>query len=173
MINRIASALPYDRPRFWAAAAWFLLSGLLVQPANAGYGQVPMYFVENRGQFRSDVRYAVRGPQLTGYFSSREVEVTAGSSHFRVRFPGGNPAPAIEGMGLLAARINFLVGAPGQWRTDLPAWDRVAYRDIFPGIDLAYSSYNNYLKWGIYLTQVTPRCSMACRGGLPPKSDRI
>ena len=29
------------------------------------------------------------------------------------------------------------------------------------------------LKWGIYLTQVTPRCSMACRGGLPPKSDRI
>jgi hypothetical protein len=28
-------------------------------------------------------------------------------------------------------------------------------------------------KWGIYLTQVTPRCSMACRGGLSPKSGRI
>jgi signal transduction histidine kinase len=29
------------------------------------------------------------------------------------------------------------------------------------------------VKWGIYLTQVTPRCSMACRGGLSPKSSRI
>jgi hypothetical protein len=146
MINRIPSVLPYNRPRVWAAVAWSLLSGFLVQPANAGYGQVPMYFVENRGQFRSEVRYAVRGPQLTGYFGSREVEVTAGGSRFHVRFPGGNPAPAIEGMGPSAARINFLVGAPGQWRTDLPAWDRLAYRDIFPGIDLIYSSFNNCLK---------------------------
>jgi hypothetical protein len=30
-----------------------------------------------------------------------------------------------------------------------------------------------YTKWGIYLTQVTPRCSMACCGGLPAKSGRI
>ena len=27
--------------------------------------------------------------------------------------------------------------------------------------------------WDIYLTQVAPRCSMACHGGLPPKSGRI
>ena len=31
----------------------------------------------------------------------------------------------------------------------------------------------NKAKWGIYLTQVTPRCSMACRGGLSKKSGRI
>ena len=31
----------------------------------------------------------------------------------------------------------------------------------------------NNVRWGIYLTQVTPRCSMACRGGLSPKSGRI
>src|ERR1017187_9825300 len=28
-------------------------------------------------------------------------------------------------------------------------------------------------RWGIYLTQVTPRCSMVCRGGLSKKSGRI
>ena len=28
-------------------------------------------------------------------------------------------------------------------------------------------------KWGIYLTQVTPRCSIAFHGGLSAKSDRI
>ncbi len=146
MVNRIATVLPFNRPRFWAAVAWFLLSGFLVQPANAGYGQVPMYFFENRGQFRSEVRYAVRGPQLTGQFGSSEVEVTAGSSTFQVRFPGGNPAPSIEGIGPSAGRINFFVGERGRWRTDVPAWGAVAYHDIFPGIDLIYSSYNNRLK---------------------------
>ena len=146
MINRFPSVPHFNNPRFWMAVAWFLLSGLLVQPANAGYGQVPMYFVENRGQFRSEVRYAVRGAQLTGYFGPGEVEVTAGSSRFRFRFPGGNPASSIEAIGPSAARINFLVGDPGQWRTDLPAWDAIAYRAIFPGVDLIYSSYNNCLK---------------------------
>jgi hypothetical protein len=29
------------------------------------------------------------------------------------------------------------------------------------------------VKWGIHLTQVTPRCSMAVYGGLPAKSGRI
>ncbi len=145
MMNRIRAAFPIHSPRFWAAVAWFFLSGFLVQSAR-GYGEVPLYFVENRGQFRSEVRYGVKGPELTGYFGPREIEVAAGDSRIRVSFPGGNPAPAIEPMGSSGARINFLIGAPGQWRTDLPAWDAVAYRGLFPGVDLIYSSSRNSLK---------------------------
>ncbi len=146
MITRIASVLQVHPARFWTAVAWFLLSGYFVQPANAGYGQIPLYFVENRGQFEGHAKYVARGTGMTGFFDATSVTVAADQGRFRLSFPGGNPAPRLEGMGPSAARINFLVGAPSQWRTDLPGWDAVAYRDIFPGVDLIYSSSRDRLK---------------------------
>jgi len=146
MITRIPSVLQFNHARFWTAAAWFLLSGWLVQPANAGYGQVPLYFVENQGQYRAQAKYVARGPQLTGYFDEASVFVAADRGSFRISFPGANASPRLEGMGRAAARINFLVGAPSQWRTDLPAWDAIAYRSIFPGVDLIFSSDRDRLK---------------------------
>ncbi len=41
-----------------------------------------------------------------------------------------------------------MFGAPGQWRVDLPAYGGIAYRDIFPGIDLIYSVSDGRLKSG-------------------------
>ena len=94
----IRRALEFSPKRFWTAIVWCLLSGWLVQPVHAGYGHVPMYFVENQGQFQGKARYVVRGPRLIGYFASAEVVVIAGpaSSVLRVSFPGANPAPVIE-----------------------------------------------------------------------------
>jgi hypothetical protein len=37
-----------------------------------------------------------------------------------------------------------------------------------------FDNFNEILRnWAVYLTQVTPRCSMLCRGGLSAKSGRI
>lgn len=146
MITRIPSVLQFHRVRFWTAVVWFLLSAWLVQLAKAGYGQVPMYFVENRGQFPVQTKYVARGAGLTGYFGAASAVIAAGDDSFRVTFPGANPTARLEGMKLSAAHINFLVGAPSQWRTDLPAWDAIAYRGIFPGVDLIYSSCCDRLK---------------------------
>jgi hypothetical protein len=44
---------------------------------------------------------------------------------------------------------------------------------IMAGIIANGIADHNTRRWDIYLTQVTPRCSMACRGGFPPKSGRI
>jgi len=146
MFTPIPSVLRFGPARFWTWAAWFLLSGWLVQPADAGYGRVPMYFVENRGQFEAKAKYVARGGGLTAYFDTESVVVTAGQGSLRLSFPGANPAPRLEGMGPAAARINFLVGNPSQWRKDLAAWDAIAYRAIFPGVDLIYSSSGDRLK---------------------------
>ncbi|HLN00183.1 MAG TPA: SBBP repeat-containing protein [Bryobacteraceae bacterium] len=146
MITRILSVVQFNPARFWTALAWLLVSGWLVQPANAGYGQVPMYFVENRGQFDGHAKYVARGSRLTGYFDATSVVFAVDEASFRLSFPGANPASRLEGMGPSAARVNFLVGAPAQWRTDLPAWDAIAYRAIFPGVDLIYSSTRDRLK---------------------------
>ncbi len=146
MITRIASVLHFSFASLGTALAWFLLSGWLVQPAHAGYGQVPMYFVENHGQFPAPAKYVACGAGLTGYFEPDAVVIEAGGNTVSVSFPGANHGARLEGMGPSAARINFLTGAPSEWKTDLPAWDGVAYRAIFPGVDLIYSSSRNRLK---------------------------
>jgi hypothetical protein len=140
MITRIAAVLPFQPARFWLAIAWLLLSGWLVQPARAGYGHVPIYFVENQGQFPRQAKYVAQSTGLTCYFEAASVMIAAHGDSFRVSFPGANPNVRLQGMGSSAARINFLVGAPGEWKTDLPAWDAITYRTIFPGIDLVYTS---------------------------------
>lgn len=146
MITRIASVLPFHHTRWWTAIAWLLLSGWLVQPARAGYGHVPIYFVENQGQFPAPAKYVARGAGLTGYFAAASVVIAADGDSFRISFQGANPAARLEAMGPSAARVNFLVGAPSEWKINLPAWDAIAYRAIFPGIDLVYASQRDRLK---------------------------
>jgi len=148
---------PFRTARFWVAAISCFVSALFVQPAQAGYGEIPIFFVENRGQFGAEsaanppVRYMVKGPALTGYFSTNQVLLTLGQSSFRLSFPGANPAPALEGIRATGARINFMRGDRRDWRTGLPAYGGIAYRNIFPGIDLVYSVSADSLKSDFYL----------------------
>ena len=40
-------------------------------------------------------------------------------------------------------------------------------------VNIPAIEYENSLRWGIHLTQVTPRCSMGGSGELPTESDRV
>ncbi len=147
MIERNSLVRTFWTPRLWAAAAWCITSACLVQPAQGAYGQVPVFFFENRGQLASqDILYIAKGPELTGYFGSNHVLLTTGSSSYRVSFPGSNLSPTLEASQALGARINFLLGAASHWKTNLPAYGALAYRGLFPGVDLIYSTSGNRLK---------------------------
>ena len=146
MLTRLPSVFQFNSAKFWTAVAWLLISGWLVQSAQAEYGKVPIFFVENRGQIQAQAKYVAKASHLTGYFDANSVVFAADQGSFRLSFPGAAPAPRLEAMGPTAARINFLVGDPSQWRTNLPAWDAIAYRSIFPGVDLIYSSHREQLK---------------------------
>src|SRR5258706_13609123 len=64
------------------------------------YGQVPLAFIENRGQAHYSVRYTAKGPGLTAYFTPGEVVVDLRVSTIRMRYPGANLAPLIGGADL-------------------------------------------------------------------------
>lgn len=133
--------------RLWTAAVWCVASGCFVQPAQGAYGQVPVFFFENGGQLAAqDILYMAKGPELTGYFGPNQVLLTMGPSSYRVSFPGANPQPAIEASQPLGGHINFLLGNASQWKTNLAIYGSLAYRDIFPGIDLVYSASGKGLK---------------------------
>ena len=146
MVNWIAVVLRFLKPRLGPTVALFILSGFCTQPAVGGYGQIPLFFVENRGQAGDAVRYIVKGPRLAGYFEPAQVLVAVGQSKFRLTFPGSSPTISPEGVRPLPGRVNFLVGAANEWKVNLPTFDGITYRGIFPGVDLVYTAVDGQLK---------------------------
>jgi hypothetical protein len=57
----------------------------------------------------------------------------AAGSGVRLKIPRTRP----EGVGRMAATLNYFFGADApQWRTGIPNFARVRYRDVFRGVDL-------------------------------------
>src|SRR5215472_7061029 len=138
--------MKFNAFRFLGAIVSMIGSVCCVQPAQAGYGQVPLFFIENRGQAGPDVRFMVKGPGISAFFARDEVSVAAGEGSLALRFQGANPTPEVEGIGPLPGKANFLVGPRSEWRTNLTTFGSVIYREIYPGIDLTYSASGEHIK---------------------------
>ena len=55
----------------------------------------------------------------------------------KLGFDGANPAPVIEPFDALATRVSYYRGADqSAWRSGVPVWGGLRYRDLYPGIDL-------------------------------------
>jgi hypothetical protein len=55
------------------------------------------------------------------------------------KFIGANPNPQVLGEELMEYKCNYFIGNdPTKWRRDVPNYQSVVYKDIYPGIDLKY-----------------------------------
>jgi uncharacterized repeat protein (TIGR01451 family) len=89
-------------------------------------------------------------------------EKTISSVTVKLDFVGANPGVNPVGEELSAARINYFKGPREDWATGLRTYTRLAYPDLWPGIDLFYSGSVNRLK---YMFVVKP--------GADPKQIRL
>ena len=65
----------------------------------------------------------------------------------KLDFVGANPGVHPEGEAKTATVFSFFRGRPRDWRTGVPAYSRLVYRDLWPGIDLIYSGTSERLKY--------------------------
>lgn len=117
---------------------------------------LPLSFIPNPDQTDPAVQFQVKGAGYTAYFTSNEVVLNvarpAGGesvawSAVRIRFDGANPNPQVEGLGKLPGVANFFIGNdPARWRTNVPTFSGVVYRNLYPGIDLTYRGEDGRLK---------------------------
>lgn len=66
----------------------------------------------------------------------------------RLKLSGTNEKQEILGLEEQSGKVNYFVGnSPNNWRTDIPTYGKVKYRDVYPGIDAIYSVNQLQLKW--------------------------
>jgi uncharacterized protein (TIGR03437 family) len=112
---------------------------------------VPLAFEPNRGQAESEAKFVAHGAGYSILLNAREAVLRLGSSKdswLRIRPLGANPSPLISALDELPGKSNYLDGAaPSTWHTNIPNYARVLYRDVYPGIDLAYHGNEGKLEY--------------------------
>ncbi len=116
------------------------------EPSVASLGGLgDVLFIENVGQFADAARFYAWGGG-SGLWLTNDamcmsvVEHTGGilrgvNIHFS--FVGRNPDATIEPVHRLDTRVSYFIDSdPSRWRTEVPVWGGVRYKDLYPGIDL-------------------------------------
>jgi hypothetical protein len=130
--------------------------------------QAPLGFVENVGQAPRSVSHTAQGPGYSFAFGERGVQVSlikqeaarraaakgAGASGLSLglAFIGSNPDARAELLGSAQGRVDYLVGERSRWRTGLATHPGLVYRDLWPGIDMAFKGSAGTLKYEFRLS---------------------
>ncbi len=136
-------------------------------------GQLPLYFIENRGQLDRRVAYYVQGRDNSVYFTrdgitfalTQRKPVDRASSRLekagladslaepierwavKLDFVGANPDVRIRSGDKTPAVVSYFKGSQEEWRTGLPTFGSIEYVDLWPGIDVVYSGTSDRLKY--------------------------
>jgi hypothetical protein len=142
--------------------------------AKEAYSKLPIGFEKNEGQAPRDVRFTShiggaalyltpgqavltlpqkgRGP-LDASARAPEERVRPRAATLRMRLKGGNPKADIVGQVKLTGTCNYIIGNnPGRWHVNVPVYDRVAYNNVYPGIDLTFHGNNQQLEYSFSLS---------------------
>jgi hypothetical protein len=132
-------------------------SAPMKQQALAAYAKLPLAFVANAGQTDARVRYSAQGAGLAVFLTRREAMLalerpaTKGKrkgAALALRFLGANRHVAIRAERPEQGRVNYLLGTdPVKWLTGLRTYERVVYRNLWPGVDMFFYGENGRLKY--------------------------
>ena len=180
MVNRGGVGPNLARGRAWVGLAFLVLGGafLLKQDASyshsrpmpptpaqvrASFARLPMSFEPNLGQTEGEVQFLARGNGYGLYLMPARAILTLPkpsqpgvrqrASEIEMRLVGANQAAEIAGGALLPGRNNYFIGNdPSHWHRNIPQFSRVQYREVYPGIDLAFYGKQNQLEYDFELS---------------------
>ena len=120
---------------------------VFAQQQQQGERSLPVFFIPNAGQADPSLRYMVETPGLNAGFMPTSAVFHLDRLTLRVSFAGANPQTPIEGEERLHGGANFLIGnRPQEWKTNLPTYQKILYRNLYPGIDMTYGGTGHRIK---------------------------
>jgi hypothetical protein len=128
--------------------------------ALVNYGKRPLSFEENSGQSDARVKFLSRGGDYSILLTPSEVFLNLRSSgkarrqsSIRMSFPGAKSAPAVDGAERQSAISSYFIGNdPAKWTAGAANFARVHYREIYPGVDLAFYGNQGQLEYDFVIS---------------------
>jgi Calx-beta domain/Carboxypeptidase regulatory-like domain/Beta-propeller repeat len=143
--------------------------------AAEAYGKLPLSFIANDGQADSQVKFYSRGQGYALFLTPTEAVIalnkasdvkpveaiekgdgkTEPAAHhisqpsvLRMKLKSANPQPEVKGIDDLPGKVNYFAGAsPDKWHTNVSAYAKVLYKEVYPGIDLIYYGSQRQLEY--------------------------
>lgn len=118
-----------------------------------GFGELPLSFETNQGQTDPSVDFLARGNGYTLFLTPGEAVLSLQgpdqqAAVVRMQLVDASTRAPAEGVDELPGRSNYLIGNdPSQWHSNVINYSRVAYRSIYPGIDLVYYGSQRQLEY--------------------------
>src|SRR2546430_4368433 len=161
------------------------------------YGKLPLHFEANRGQTDKDVHFLSRGPGYSLYLTSGEAVLVlakpnADAKHdakapvksvaLRMGLVGAARKPVVSGLDERTGKANYFIGNDrAQWRTNVPTYAKVHYRNVYPGIDLVYYGNQRQLEYDFvvaprseeHTSELQSQSNLVCRLLLEKKKREV
>jgi uncharacterized repeat protein (TIGR01451 family) len=128
------------------------------------FAAAPLAFEANLGQTDSRVKFVTRGSGYGLFLTAEEAvlkvqhsgsrsDKAAFESVIQMKLSHANPQAEVSGEDRLPGKSNYLIGNnPSRWRTNVPQFARVHYRNVYPGIDLVYYGHQGSLEYDFVVT---------------------
>ena len=119
---------------------------------NVSFGNIPLYFIQNRGQFNKKALFYARTSKYFIWITKKGLifdsvrkskeDKTKNSTLIkrdvsRLLFKGANKSPEIVPIDTTNYRVNYFTGKDkSKWKTGISTSKAVVYKNIYPDIDL-------------------------------------
>ncbi len=122
----------------------------------ASLARLPISFEPNQGQSDSAAKFVAHGRGYGLYLTPSEAVLTLPErsqnqlrqTAVEMQLSGANREAEMVGSDRLAGHSNYFIGNdPSRWLRNIPQYRRVQYREVYPGIDLAFYGNQNQLEY--------------------------
>src|SRR6185436_13712102 len=123
--------------------------------AAASAAHLPSDFIENRGQWRGPETFAARRGGVAVALEPRAIRLrlgTADPAAITLTFEGASPQASLVGEDRRPTLYNFFSGNdPTAWRTGVPGFGSVLYRQVYDGVNIRLHDRSDTLEYDLLL----------------------
>jgi len=155
------------------------VAGNLKADIQEAYGKLPLSFIQNNGQVDRRIKFYEKGSGHATFFTKEGVYISLikgqslevrsqklenispagarGSERreveiIKLTLSDANKDPEIVPINKQEGQVNYFIGNdPKRWKTNIPTYQGVLYKEVYKGIDMKFYGDNRRLEYDIFV----------------------
>lgn len=120
----------------------------------AAYLNLPLHFIRNEGQLDSKVLFYEKGIERSTYFAKDGIYLSLmkkdDAEYLKISPVEGNLETKVSGENIMPGIVNYFAGnEQRKWKTNMPVYRQITYRNVYKNIDIKYYGNNSQLEHDI------------------------